>query len=234
MERLASGMPNHPWRWGTERNEGRRWSRTWSLPGHDNERPRACKRRGRKAPWRRPSRAVPRRIEGQAGPVDQPALGPPGACSAAVPGAAGVARTPERGRHRPGSARLRPAGVDGDVPQPQLGRRRAPGRRSAGAGDSARISWISGRAMATGMPGSPPPDPRSTPYAPLGEDGCGTEAIQDVALPEPCQVALGDHPQGGAAFAEEGLVRSSRAAWSTSRATPQGGRLAEPRPSCFT
>ena len=194
---------------GVERDEvvrGAAWRRRSSLPAHDNERPRPCKRRGRHqarcgslAGSSEPDRTARRR--------SRPAV-PPGARSARPP-----PRRPPTSRERPGEAEHRPGSVSVSTRRACDGRRsRAPARsttssRKAARGrrDSTRITWSSGRAMATGDPGESRPGPQVAPPSRrrLGDDGRRAEAVQDVSLPDPCQVSRGDHPQG------ERLVRGA-------------------------
>ena len=61
-------------------------------------------------------------------------------------------------------------------------------------------------ATATTIPGSPAPDPRSHSDIVLGAAGRSTEAIEDVALPDPSSVRTRDRPRAGPPGDQELLV----------------------------
>ena len=153
---------DRPWlRSAMGKNSGWRWrQRPWSLPAHDSERPRPCKRRGREKVQLHAERLLRVGIEAFPGPIDEPA--PLDQVASKLPTTrSSRRRMPSRSTPRPAPGRSR-GGARGRI------RWASPAPRSTRSRNAARfrltstsVILTSGWAIASGMPGSPAPEPMS-------------------------------------------------------------------------
>ncbi len=177
---------NRPWSSSEWKCPGRRRRRRkpWSLPGHDNQRARPCKRRGREKRrverpragrssdrrWRRPSRREPAlRHEHPSGGLQDFAR---------------RAERPSGARHPPSSRKVSSRRAwTVDVRRGRQAAITSRGRQPGCVSLRPARNGASGRAMASTIPGSPAPEPRSHTRPEAGRSGSRSEAVEDDGAP---------------------------------------------------